>query len=151
MVNKTINNLTTEVYHQSIPFVVVIVTIASVVASYVNYSNYSETGSAFHLILANVFLLVAIIFLKPVIEWRRVAIDDDCLTIYKLFFKPIRINISQSLYQVTMNNDDIRSYRFRAGKHYTQISPEIYKNGNRLSKRLKDHIAQKKLIVEVMN
>ncbi len=40
-------------------------------ACYVYYSNYSETGSVAHLVLANIFLLVTIILLKPIIEWRR--------------------------------------------------------------------------------
>ena len=47
-----------------------------------------------------------------------------------------------------MNKGDIRSFRFRVGKNYTQISPKIYKNGNRLSKRLKDHIARNKLFID---
>ena len=149
MIEKTINNPTTEVYHQSIPLVVAIVAIASGAASYVYYSNYSETGSVAHLVLANIFLLVTIILSKPVIEWRRIKIDNEFITIFKMFFKPIKINISESLYQIVMDKDDIRSFRFRVGKYYTQVSPAIYKNGNRLSKRLKDHIAQNKLFVKV--
>ena len=149
MVDKTINNPTTEVYHQSVPLVLLIVTIASGSASYIYYSNYSETGSVAHLVLANIFLLVTIIFLKPVIEWRRIKIDNEFITIFKVFFKPIKINISESLYQVVMNKGDIRSFRFRVGKYYTQVSPAVYKNGSRLSKRLKDHIAQNRLFVEV--
>lgn len=151
MVEKTLNTLNIEVYHQSIPLVFVIVTITSMVASYVCYSNYSESGFVAHLILANIFLLIAIVLSKPIIQWRRIEIDNEFITIYKLFFKPIRINISQSLYQVVMNNDDMQSYRFRVGKYYTQISPAIYRNGQELSRRLRTHIAQNRLFVDVVN
>jgi hypothetical protein len=148
---RELNKSDNEVYHQSIPLVVMVIIIASMIAIYVFGTDYSETGSIAYLILANAFLLVAIVFAKPIVEWRRIEIDNECITIYKLFFKPIRINISQSLYQVVMNKDEIRSYRFRDGKHYTQISPQVYKNGQRLSKRLKKHISQNRLFVEAVN
>jgi hypothetical protein len=111
MVEKTIHDPPTEVYHQSIPLVVTIAATASVLSSYFYFSSYGETGSVAHLVLANIFLLVTIIFLKPFIEWRRIAINNGVIMIYKLFFKPIRINISESLYQVVMKNGDMRSYR----------------------------------------
>ena len=148
---KTSNKPNKEVYHQSIPLVVVIATIASMVATYVCYTNYSETESIAHLILANIFLLIAIIFVKPIVEWRRIEIDNQFITIHKLFFRSIRINISQSIYQVVMNKDEIRSYRFRIGKNYTQISPQVYANGQGLSTRLKAHIARNKLSIDAVN
>jgi hypothetical protein len=151
MVKKTVTDLGIEEYHQSIPLVVIVVAIASAVASYVCYSTYSTNHSVANLVLANMFLVIAIMFVKPIIEWRRITIDNDVLTIYKLFFKPIKINISESLYQVVIKNDDIRSYRFRVGKCYTQISPTLYKNGVGLSKRLKDHIAKNRLVVEAVD
>ncbi|GEM_PF-3564327 len=148
---RTLNKSDKEVYHQSIPLVVVVITIASIIAVYVFGTDYSETGSIAFLLVANAFLLVAIVFAKPIVEWRRIEIDNECITIYKLFFKPLRINISQSLYQVVMNKDEIRSYRFRVGKHYIQVSPQVYKNGQRLSNRLKKHISQNRLVVEAVN
>jgi hypothetical protein len=139
------------VYHQSIPLAVIIITITSTIASYIFYTNHSEAGSITHLILANIFLLFAIICVKPIVEWRKVEIDNEFITIYKFFFRPIRINISQSLYQVVLTDDEIRSYRFRVGKHYKQISPQVYGNGQGLSKRLKTHIAKNKLIIDAVN
>ena len=151
MVKRSVTDLGIEEYHQSIPLVVMIVAIASAAGSYVCYSAYSANHSVANLVLANIFLVIAIIFVKPIIEWRRITIENDFLTIHKLFFRPIKINISESLYQVVMKNDDIRSYRFRVGKYYTQVSPPLYKNGIDLSKRLKDHIAQNQLVVEVVD
>ena len=148
---KTLNKLDKELYHQSIPLVVVVSAIASIIALCVFGTDYSETGSIANLILANAFLIVAIVLAKQIVEWRRIEIDNECITIYKLFFKPIRIDISQSLYQVVINKDEIQSYRFRVGKHYVQVSPQVYKNGQRLSNRLKKHISQNRLFVEVVN
>jgi hypothetical protein len=148
---ETSNKPNKEVYHQSIPLVVVIATIASMISTYVFYTNYNENDSIAHLILANIFLLITIIFLKPIVEWRRIEIDNEFITIHKLFFKPIRINISQSLYQVVMNKDEIRSYRFRVGNNCIQISPQIYVNGQGLSNRLKTYIARNELIIDAVN
>ena len=139
-----------EIYHQAIPLFVVIVTIVSMVSTYYFYTKFSETESIVDLVLANVCLLIAIIFVKPIVEWRRIEIDDKSIAIYKFFFRPIRINISQSLYQVVMNNDGIRSYRFRVGDSYTQISPQAYVNGKALSKRLDAHIARNKLVIDAV-
>lgn len=137
-----------DVYHQWIPLPVVIVLMVSGLASYFYYANYFDSESVADLVLANVFLLFFIILVKPIAEWRRIEIDDRFITIYKLFFKPIRINISESLYQVVISKHEIRSFRFRVGDNYTQVSPVAYRNGDRLSERLKNHIARNKLIIE---
>ena len=150
---KKLNTSEKELYHQSIPLVVMVMVIgiASIIAVYVFGTNYSETGSIAYLILANAFLIVAIVIVKPIIEWRRIEIDNEWIIIYKLFFKPIKINISQSLYQVVMNKDETLSYRFRVGKDYIQVSPQVYKNGQRLSNRLKNHMSQNRLFVKAVN
>jgi hypothetical protein len=140
-----------ELYHQSIPLIVVIIINASIVVTYVLYTNYAETHSITHVIWANILLLIAIVFAKPIIEWRRIEKDNEFITIYKRWFKPITINISESLYQVVMNNDEIRSYRFLVGNNYVQISPQIYVNGQELSNRLKAHIARSKLVIDAVN
>jgi len=137
-----------DVYHQVTPLSVLIILMMSGVASYAYYVDYIDSRSVADLVLANVFLLVFIIFVKPVVEWRRVEIDDRFITIHKLFFKPMRINISESLYQVVISKNEIRSFRFRVGDNYTQVSPSVYRNGDRLSERLKHHIARNKLIIE---
>ncbi len=139
-----------EVYHQSFPTALIIIAIASGIASYGFFSNYAVSNSLVHLLLANLFLLVAIACLKPLVEWRRIEIDDECIIIFKRFFRPIVINISDSLYQVIMHKKDIRSFRFRYGEYYTQVSPAIYQNGNNLSMKLKDHIRKHNLCIEVV-
>lgn len=139
-----------EVYHQSFPTMLIIIAIASGISSYEFFSNYGGSNSLAHLLLANLFLLVTIVCSKPLVEWRRIEIDDECIIIFKMFFRPIVINISDSLYQVIKHNKNIRSFRFRCGEDYTQVSPIIYRNGNNLSLKLKDHIRKHKLCIEVV-
>lgn len=148
---KTSNDQNKEVYHQSIPAFVLVVIASSMIVTFVLFSNYSKTESFTQLIFANIFLLIAIIFIKPIVEWRRIAVDSNYITVHKLFFKPIVINITQSLYQVVIYKDEIRSYRFRVGENYIQISPQAYRNGYNLSKRLKLHIARNNLFIDAVN
>lgn len=48
-----------------------------------------------------------------------------------LFFKPIKVNISKSLYQVVVRDEEIQSFRFRVGENRTQVSPLVYKDGDK--------------------
>lgn len=147
--NET-NKTNSNVYHQRFPLHIYLILIASMYAIYSFYTKYSQTDSIYYMILTSLFLLIFIIFIKPVITWRSIEIDDSFITVHKLFCKPIKMKISDSLYQVVYNNDDIRSYRFRHGKYYVQISPIIYRNGQELSKIIIDHMKRKKLVVEVV-
>ncbi len=130
---------------------VVVIIIVSSIACYKFYINYWSSSSLIDLVLANIFLLVAIVCIKPIIEWRRIEIDDEDIVIFKSFFKPLRISISESLYQVVMHNKDTRSFRFRYGDRYTQVSPVIYRNGIDLSNRLTDHIRRHNLHIDVVS
>ena len=144
------NGASSNVYHQEFSFSMIAIPIASMFAIHAFYTKYSETGSTFYMILTSLFLLISIIFIKPIIEWRRIEIDDTFITIHKLFFKPIKMDISKSIYQVVAKKDDIRSYRFRHGNHYVQISPEIYRNGQEMSEMIIDHIKRKNLVVDIV-
>ena len=140
-----------EIYHQKIPWMVVGIIIVSSIACYKFYVNYWSSTSLIDLVLANIFLLVTIIFIKPIIEWRRIEIDDEDIVIFKNFFKPLRMSITESLYQIVMHNKDTHSFRFRYGEYYTQISPVIYRNGMDLSNRLIDHIRRHNLHIEIVS
>ncbi len=139
-----------QIYHQKFPWILIVIAIASGIASYKYYSNYGVSSSLVHLLLANIFLLVTIVCSKPLVEWRRIEIDDVYIVIFKRFFSPIKIKISESLYQVVMHNEDVRSFRFRCGESYTQVSPTIYQNGDKLSNKLKEHIKNHKLRIDIV-
>jgi hypothetical protein len=137
------------VYQQKIPFVVSLIIISSGYATYAFHSNYMETGSTFSIVLASIFLVIFIFFVKPIVEWRRIEINGNFLTVRKFFCKPIRMNISRSLYKIVGENDHIRSYMFRHGNNYVQVSPQMYRNGQELSETLIDHMRRNKIVVQV--
>ena len=140
-----------EIYHQKVPWMVVVIIMVSSIACYKFYVNYWNSNSLVDLVLANFFLLITVICMKPIIEWRRIEIDDEYIIIYKSFFKPLRINISESLYQVKIHNQDTHSFRFRCGEYYTQVSPVVYRNGLILSNRLTDHIKRHNLNIDFVS
>ena len=140
-----------EIYHQKVPWMVVVIIMVSSIACYKFYVNYWNLNSLVDLVLANFFLLITVICMKPIIEWRRIEIDDEYIIIYKSFFKPLRINISESLYQVKIHNQDTHSFRFRCGEYYTQVSLVVYRNGLILSHRLTDHIKRHNLNIDFVS
>jgi hypothetical protein len=140
-----------EIYHQKIPWVVVAIIIMSTITCYKFYVDYWSSSSLIDLVMANIFLLVTIVCIKPIIEWRRIEIDDEDIVIYKSFYKPLRISISESLYQVVTHNKDTRSFRFKHGELYAQISPAVYRNAMDLSNRLTDHIKKHNLHIDIVS
>ena len=138
-----------EIYHQKFPWALIVIALALSITSFKYYSNYNLSSSLVDLVLANAALFVAIVCSKPLVEWRRVEIDDEHIVIFKRFFRPLIINITESLYQVDIYNEDIHSFRFRHGKYYTQVSPNIYQNGDKLSNRLNRHIENHDLHIDI--
>jgi hypothetical protein len=94
--------------------------------------------------------LIFIACSKPLIEWKRIEIENGYIIIFKRFFKPLKIKISESLYQVIIKDENIRSFRFRYGKYYTQVSPIIYENGDEMTKTVTDYMNKHKISVEVI-
>jgi len=103
-----------------------------------------------HLVFAILFLLVFIACSKPLIEWKRIEIENGYITIFKRFFKPLKIKISESLYQIVIQDDKIRSFRFKYGEYQTQISPVVYKNGNEMTETIVDFIKKHEIIVDAV-
>jgi hypothetical protein len=128
-----------------------IITISSSFFSLYLFSSWKESGSLFYLICAILFLFVFVFFSKPILEWRIIEIENDTLIIFRRFFKPLRINIAESLYQVIFIGDHIRSFRFKRGEyHLAQISPILCENGDDMAKTLSEYIKKHKLPVDVV-
>lgn len=129
-----------EIYHPYFPGTIVLIAIASCLFSLKFFSIWESSGSFVYQFFAILLLLVFVICSKPLIEWKRIEIKNGYIVIYKRFFKPLEIEISESLYQVVLKDKAIRSFCFRYGKYYTQISPAIYKNGENLTETITAHI-----------
>ena len=139
-----------EIYQQRFPKKLILIAITSFIISLKLFSMWGNSDSLIHLFFANLFLLIFIVCLKPLVEWRRIEIENGYIIIFKRFFKPLKIKISESLYQVVMYDKNILSFRFRYGKYYTQVSPTIYKNGDSLTKTLTDYMDTHKLRIEIV-
>jgi hypothetical protein len=139
-----------EIYYQCFPGKLIFFTITTCFLSWGLFSIWKNSGSWLYLIFANLLLLVSIICTKPLIEWRRIEIENGHIIIFKRFFKPLKINISDSLYEVVIKDKDIRSFRFRCGNYFTQVSPILYKNGDEMAKTILDYIDKYKINVEVV-
>ncbi len=140
-----------KTYHPKFPMTIFLVMITSWFFSLKLFSNWKISGSTIYLVFAIFFLLVFMIFSKPLLEWKRIEIENGYISVFKRFYKPLRINIAESLYQVVVMDDYIRSFHFKCGKYYrTQISPVIYKNGDEMTKTLSNYILKHNIDVDVI-
>jgi len=146
------NTTMKEIYHPTFPGKLILIMITSWLFSLKLFPIWQSSGSFAHLFFATLFLLVFIACSKPLIEWKRIEIENGYIVIYKRFFKPLKIKISESLYQVVIKGENVRSFRFRYGKYYTQVSPIIYKNGDEMTKTVTGYMIKNKnkMSVEVV-
>ena len=100
------------------------------------------------LCLVSVFIFIA--FLRPVIEKRRVRIENGNITFLYRIGRPLTISIAESLYEIVSKDDEFKSFRFETGKRKIQVSPEGYKDGDNLMKELKDVIKRNKIAVPII-
>lgn len=100
------------------------------------------------LCLVSVFIFIA--FLRPVIEKRRVRIENGNITFLHRIGVPLTVSIAESLYEIVTKDDEIKSFRFETEKRKIQVSPEGYKDGDRLMKQIKDVIKREKIVVQII-
>ncbi|MCD4819606.1 MAG: hypothetical protein K8S23_13035 [Candidatus Cloacimonetes bacterium] len=139
-----------KIYKQHFPVMAIIIAILSYFLFFKFSISWKSSGSTFHFLFAILSLLVIIVFSKPLIECRRVGIEDGYIIIYRRFFKNIRLKISESLYQIVIKDEIIQHFRFRNGKAYFQISPSIFKNGDEMIENIKDCMKRNKITVEII-
>ena len=98
--------------------------------------------------LVAVFIFIA--FLRPVIENRRVRIENGNITFLHRIGPSLTVSIAESLYEVVTKDDEIKSYRFETEKRKIQVSPEGYKDVDMLLKQIKDVIKREKIVVQII-
>ena len=97
--------------------------------------------------LVSVFIFIA--FLRPVIEKRRVRIENGNITFLHRIGPPLTVSIAESLYEIVTKDDEIKSFRFETAKRKIQVSPEGYKDGGQLLKQIEDVIKREEIIVQI--
>jgi hypothetical protein len=108
------------------------------------------TESPWYLWFFLVAVFVFIAFLRPVFERRRVRIENGNITFKHRIGPPLTVSIAESLYEIVAKDDEIKSFRFEAGKRKMQVSPEGYKDGDNLMKEIKDVIKREGIIVRII-
>ena len=108
------------------------------------------SDSPWYLWLCLVTVFVFIAFLRPVIEKRRVRIENGNITFLHRMGSPLTVSIAESLYEIVTKDDEIRCFRFATEKRKIQVSPEGYKDGDRLLKQIKDVIKREKIVVQII-
>jgi len=100
------------------------------------------------LCLVSVFIFIAL--LRPVIEKRRVRIENGKITFLHRIGPPLTVSIAESLYEIVTKDDEFRSFRFETEKRKIQVSPKGYNDGDRLMKQIKDVIKREKIVVQII-
>ena len=112
--------------------------------------KWRSSDSPWYLWFFLISVFVFIVFLRPVIENRRVRIENGNITFLHRIGPPLTVSISESLYEIVTKDDEIKSYRFETEKRNIQVSPEGYKNGDMLLKQIKDIIKREKIVVQII-
>lgn len=137
--------------HQPNMFFLIIMVSISCFLSIWLISKWQASGNWVVLLPAVFFVILFILFSRPLIEWRQIAIEDGCIVLFQRFCKPLKFKISDSLYQIVLKNKDIRSFRFQANNKCVQISPVTYKKGTEMTEEIVAYMKKHKMIVEVVS
>lgn len=105
----------------------------------------SETWTA--LVFSCFFFLMFIGFANPLIVWRTITVEDNMLTVFKRFYRPVKVNISDALFQINMHNNKVHSFRFRVGDRYFLIVPSHYTKCDELSDSIMTYVKKKKALI----
>ena len=112
--------------------------------------KWRSSDSPWYLWLFLISVFVFIVFLRPVIENRRVRIENGNVTFLHRMGVPLTFSIAESLYEIVTKDDEIKSFRFEIKKRKIQVSPEGYKDGDKLMKEIKDVIKRDKIVVQII-
>ena len=112
--------------------------------------KWRSSDSPWYLWLFLISVFVFIVFLRPVIENRRVRIENGNVTFLHRMGVPLTFSIAESLYEIVTKNDEYRSFRFESEGRKMQLSPQAYKDGDRLMKQIKDIIKREGVVVQII-
>ena len=150
---KSERHIMRKTYYPSQPniwFLIIIISISCFISTWL-ILKWQASGNWLFLVPAVFFVIIFIFVSRPLIEWRQIAIEDGCITVFKRFCKPLKIYISDSLYQIVFKNEDIRSFRFRVNDKYVQISPVTYKEGTEITEKIVAYMKKHRIIAEVIS
>ncbi|MCJ7602815.1 MAG: hypothetical protein MUO63_15125 [Desulfobulbaceae bacterium] len=138
-------------YNQSPQVALVLALIVSCLVSIQLLTAWRESGTWYFPFLAVFSIVVLIACARPLIENRKITVGEGYVVILQRFCKPVRLDISENLFQIVVKDDAIRSLRFKSGKKFIQISPMGYKDGNEISEKILSDLKKNRIVVEMIS
>jgi len=116
------------------------------------FIKFLTTTSLWYVILLVFPLLYFLGLLHALILNQSVVLQGSKITILRRRQTPITANIADSLYQISVKKGVMFSFRFRFHNERTvaQITPSVYKNGDKLLQQLTAIIDQEKIAVNMV-
>jgi hypothetical protein len=108
--------------------------------------------SLWYLILLILPFLFFLLCMNILVLNQRVILQGHTLTILRRTKKPLTANVADALYQITMRRGDMYKFRFHFdnGQRVADITPAVYKDGDKLLQQFKTIIDQEKIVVDII-
>ena len=115
-------------------------------------SELLESNSIVYYVLLFCSSIVFASLLYIIILNQRVIIKDNKITLLYGIRPSLTGDIADVLYQIVIKKDQIAHLRFsfENGKKNARISPQVYKDGDKLLAQLKIIIKRKKMTIEII-
>jgi hypothetical protein len=110
------------------------------------------TASLWYLILLILPFLFFLLCMNILVLNQRVILQGHTLMILRRTKKPLTVNVADALYQITMRRGDMYKFRFHFdnGQRVADITPAVYKDGDKLLQQFKTIIDQEKIVVDII-
>ncbi len=114
--------------------------------------QFVSTTSLWYVVLLILPLLYFLSLINALVLNQKVALHGTKITILRRRKTPITANVADSLYQIVVIKGAMFSFRFRFHnrRKVTQITPSVYKNGNRFLRQLTAIIDQENIVVDII-
>jgi len=114
--------------------------------------KFFTTTSLWYVVFLVFPLLYFFSLMNAIILNQRVILHGRKITILRRRQTRITANVADSLYQIIVKKGTRRSFRFRFdnGRRLAQITPQVYKNGDKLLQQLEDIIDQENIDVDII-
>jgi hypothetical protein len=114
--------------------------------------KFLTTMSLWYLILLVVPSIFFLLCINILILNQKVILQDRTITILRRTRKSMTANISDTLYQITKRNGEMYKFRFKfdGGQRIVDLTPKVYKNGDKLLQQITDIINQENVNAEII-
>jgi len=122
---KNIHNIQMKKYKQKMKSAIVYLILSFLFSVFFIYKGIS--GSGWYFVAAIPFLLIFVLYMKPVINFQTLIIEGDTITISFWYGELYTANFAKALFQIVERGNGIVSYRFEIGGRRFQVTPFSYK------------------------